>query len=174
MELGKVYFWTSSIKDWQKLLQNDVFKEIVITQLQWLVNQQKIKIYGYVIMPNHVHFLWQLVAMNGKETPYASFSKWTASQFLKQIRNHHPKVLPFFEVNENERNHRFWQRDALAVEMDSRKKFEQKLDYIHDNPLQEHWDLADSPSKYKWSSAQFYEQETDKFQILTHYREYFG
>jgi hypothetical protein len=58
--------------------------------------------------------------------------------------------------------------------MDSKKKFEQKLDYIHNNPLQEKWNLAKSPEEYKWSSASFYHTGIDPFGILTHYMERFG
>lgn len=58
--------------------------------------------------------------------------------------------------------------------MDSRDKVEQKLDYIHLNPLQEHWNLASAPENYRWSSAKFYLTGKDEFEILTHYREIFN
>ncbi|MDB5264289.1 MAG: hypothetical protein JWQ14_3572, partial [Adhaeribacter sp.] len=48
---------------------------------------------------------------------------------------------------------------------------EQKLHYLHQNPLQERWQLATSPENYPWSSAAFYETEVDVFNFLTHYRE---
>jgi len=68
---------------------------------------------------------------------------------------------------------RVWQRDALAILMDSRAKVEQKIEYIHLNPLQERWSLADRPENYKWSSARFYEEEIDDFGFITHYLERF-
>jgi putative transposase len=34
-----------------------------------------------------------------------------------------------------------------------------KLDYIHNNPLQPHWQLALKPEDYLYSSAAFYERE---------------
>lgn len=46
---------------------------------------------------------------------------------------------------------------------------EQKLDYIHLNPLQAHWNLTDDPNSYYFSSCSFYEQEDKKFDWLTHY-----
>lgn len=76
-------------------------------------------------------------------------------------------------MDEKERQYRIWQRDPLAILMDSRKKVEQKIEYIHLNPLQEHWNLADRPENYRWSSAKFYETGEDEFGILTHYREQF-
>jgi REP element-mobilizing transposase RayT len=173
MELLQVYFWTNTIKDWKNLLQKDKYKALIIDQLKWLCDRNKIVVYGFVLMPNHMHLLWELVEMNGKEKPHASFNKWTSSNFLKDLRIHHPEALPYFTEETLERNHRFWQRDPLAILMDTKKKFEQKLEYVHLNPLQEKWNLAKFPEEYKWSSARFYESGNDEFGILTHYMERF-
>jgi putative transposase len=53
--------------------------------------------------------------------------------------------------------------------MDNKKKVEQKITYVHENPLQEYWNLTDMPENYKWSSAKFYETGIDEFGFLTHY-----
>ncbi len=174
MILNEVYFWTDTIKDWRNLLSEDKFKEIIIDQLQWLKDKNKIAVYGFVIMPNHLHIIWEMLDKNGKEMPYASFNKWTASNFLKKLRLNQAKEVAHFEESTIERNHRFWQRDPLAVLMDSREKLEQKLDYIHLKPLQEKWSLVDYPEKYKWSSAKFYESGEDEFGFLTHYMDRLG
>jgi hypothetical protein len=65
MSLGEIYFWTNTIKDWKHLLKKDLYKELIIEQLQWLKKRNKIIIYGLVIMPNHVHILWELLGKNG-------------------------------------------------------------------------------------------------------------
>lgn len=119
---GEVYFWTDTIKDWKHLLKKDSYKTIIIEQLQWLKKHNKIIIYGFVIMPNHLHIIWEMIEKNGKEMPHASFNKWTSSQFLKDLRSNHPKAIPLFEEKTNERSHRFWQKDALAILMDSQIK----------------------------------------------------
>ncbi len=174
MELSKVYYWTSTIKDWKNLLKPNKYKQQIIDVLKGLVDKKQIIVYGYVIMPNHLHILWELVKMNGKEMPHASFNKATAHEILKDLKSNHLDVLPYFKVKDRERSYRIWQRDPLAVLMDSKSKFEQKLDYIHLNPLQEKWNLVDVPEDYKWSSAAFYETGDDPFKILTHYFEYYG
>ena len=173
MELGEVYFWTNTIKGWKHLLKPDHFKLIIMHQLQWLVERKKIAVYAYVVMPNHMHIVWELLEMNGKEKPHASFNKWTSSQFLKKLRSNNPEQLVEFIEVTNERNHRFWQRDPLAVLMDSVRKVEQKIDYIHLNPLQEKWNLVHDPEHYRWSSADFYLTGKDDFNILTHYKQRF-
>jgi putative transposase len=174
MNLNEVYFWNNTIKDWKPLLKKEKYKELIIEQLLWLKQRNKIVVYGFVIMPNHLHLLWELLEKNGKEMPHASFNKWTSSNFLSDLRQNHQQVLPFFEERTSERNYRFWQRDPLAVLMDTREKMEQKLDYTHLNPLQSHWNLASDPTEYKWSSAKFYETGIDDFGILTHYMSRFS
>ena len=57
--LGKIYFWTATIHKWYTLLQDDKMKDIIIDYLKILSGEHKIVIYGFVIMPNHLHFMWQ-------------------------------------------------------------------------------------------------------------------
>jgi len=170
MSLHEIYFWTDTIKDWRELLGDDRFKEIVIGCWQDLVKRKKIAIYGYVIMPNHLHVIWEMLEKNGKEMPHASFNKYTSHQFLEILRAESPaQVNQHIENDRPVRLHRFWQRDPLAVMMYSRKMMKQKLEYIHTNPLQEKWSLTGQPEDYRWSSANFYQTGIDEFGIVTHY-----
>ena len=66
--LNEIYFWSSTIKDWKHLLKEDEMKMIVIESFQWLVKHELVYIYGYVVMPNHIHVLWEQLKLNGKET----------------------------------------------------------------------------------------------------------
>ena len=124
-------------------------------------------------MPNHLHTIWEMLEMNGKEMPYTSFNKFTSHQFLESLRTKEPALLSYFTEYDGERKHRFWQHNPLAVCMDSKETFEQRLDYAHFNPLQEHWNLVSKPEDYKWSSERFYETGMDEFGFLTDYRERF-
>lgn len=173
MFLEEVYFWTDTINDWKTLLLPEICKNVILECWQNLVKRNKIKIYGYVIMPNHIHVLWEMISVNGKEMPYASFNKYTSHQFLDHLRKSAPDVIDQYQEVTKERNHRFWQRDALAIRVDSKNKAEQKLDYIHLNPLQEKWNLVTKPEDYRWSSARFYETGIDEFEIITDYRDRF-
>lgn len=168
-----MYFWTDTIKDWKRLLKPDKYREIVITSWQELNDRKMVTIYGFVIMPNHLHVVWEMKEPNGKEMPHASFNKYTSHMILKDLKVSHPDVLPYFKVDDPERSHRIWQRDPLAVLMDNQQKVEQKIVYMHNNPLHERWNLADRPKNYRWSSAGFYETGVDEFGILTHYMDRF-
>ena len=55
------------------------------------------------------------------------------------------------------------------LEIDSKNKVEQKIDYIYRNTLHEKWNLAKRPKEYKWLPEKYYGQGQDMFGILTHY-----
>jgi putative transposase len=169
MELGVIYFYTVAILNWIPLLQSDKCKTIVLNSLTHLVAKGKLKVYGFVIMPNHIHIIWECIEMNGKEMPHASFMKFTGHQFLEELRKTDSQLLDRFKVERNTRDHQFWQRNALPIVMTDRRILEQKLDYIHLNPLQKHWNLVSDPNNYLYSSCAFYEQEDMRFNWLTHY-----
>ena len=83
-------------------------------------------------------------------------------------RKFSPQFLPYFEVDLPTRKYQFWQRDSLPVHLYSPSVIFQKLDYIHNNPVQGKWLLASSPLEYTYSSASFYETGVDEFRFLTH------
>ena len=95
-----------------------------------------------LIMPNHIHLIWRIKELNGKETAQGSFLKHTAHQFKKTILKENADQLKLFAVNATNKKHEFWQRDSLAIELYSPNVAFQKLEYIHNNPLQEKWQLA--------------------------------
>jgi len=51
----------------------------------------------------------------------------------------------------------------------SKPFFEQKLNYLHNNPVHQKWKLATVPEDYKYSSASFYMTGKDEFGLLQHY-----
>ncbi|HMK04475.1 MAG TPA: hypothetical protein VK489_09795 [Ferruginibacter sp.] len=172
-ELNAVYFWTITIKEWIHLLEPEEYKMIIIESLNWLCRKELVRIYGYVIMPNHIHLLWEQLKMNGKEFPKNSFEKFTAHKFVKKMVVECPDKLQKFKVAACDRKYNFWQRDPLAIKAYNRTIAAQKIDYMHFNPLQEHWELCKAPEEYRFSSASFYENNIDEFGILTHYLDEF-
>ncbi|MEO6328075.1 MAG: hypothetical protein ABIO55_04050, partial [Ginsengibacter sp.] len=109
--------------------------------------------------------------MNGKETPKASFEKYTGHIFLKQLKAD-KENLSGYASEQEDRNYLFWQRDPLAILIRNKKMAAEKLDYMHYNPLQPHWQLCNDPISYRFSSAKFYETGEDEFKLLTHYMDH--
>ncbi|TKK70222.1 transposase [Ilyomonas limi] len=168
MELALCYFYTATINNFQHLLADDILKMVIISSLQYFVQKKLITRYGFVIMPNHIHLLWYIHQQNGKESVAESLAKYIAHQFRKHLLHTHK--LELFQSDKDDRQHQFRKRDPLAIPISSESIFISKLEYIHNNPIRPHWKLCTYPEEYRWSSARFYLEGKDEFNMLTHFR----
>ena len=168
VEKGEIYFWTATINKWRRLLEKHEYKQIILDSLQYLSKAGKIDVFAFIIMPNHIHLIWRVNEPNGKESPHGSFLKYTAHIFQKMLQQEGGCKLRPYRVDATNKNYEFWQRDSLAIHLLSREMALQKLTYLHNNPLAEHWQLCDSPESYYYSSARFYETGIDDFGFLKH------
>jgi putative transposase len=141
---------------------------IIIDSLKNLVDRNKIKVYAYVIMNNHVHLIWELLENNGKEQAHASFMKFTSHEFKKVLIANYPQVLEFFKVESITRKYQFWIRDSLPIILYTPEVINQKIDYIHNNPVVCTPSSVNLATDYRFSSANFYENGIDGFGFLTH------
>lgn len=173
MEVGEIFFFTSTINNWKPLLKNDSYKQIIIDSLEWLANAGKLDVFAFIIMPNHCHVIWRTNDINGKETVQGSFLKYTAHQFRRKLLNDNPSSLAEYAVRASNKEHEFWQRDPVAIHLYSPPVAWQKLEYIHLNPLGEHWNLVTDPCEYYYSSASFYEKDIVHFPFLKDLRNEF-
>jgi REP element-mobilizing transposase RayT len=155
--------------EWKKLLQPDKYKQVIVESLRYLVAEKRIKVYGFVIMPNHLHLLWKMEKLHQRKDVQRDFMKFTAQQIRFDLIKYHPAVLEEFRVGAKDRQYQIWERNPLSVYLYSQPVTDQKLNYIHQNPVQEKWKLADLPEEYFYSSARFYLENQDDFGFLTHY-----
>lgn len=93
--------------------------------------------------------------------------KYTAQQLKRSLASNNKEYLVSFKVNKYDRDYQFWKREQLVIELITPSVFEQKIDYIHYNPVVA--GLCNYPEEYYYSSANFYLDGTDDFGILTHY-----
>lgn len=162
--IGGVYFWTATIHKWRYLLEKDSAKQLIVDYLQELSLKGLITVYGFVIMPNHIHLIWSLLKLNGKESPKSSLLKYSAHMFLKELKCQGKAWQ--YKVSVSNKEHEIWQRDSLSVEIYSPNVAKQKLDYIHANPVSGKWMLAKDDLHYHYSSARFYDSGKDDFGFL--------
>jgi len=168
MQPGDLYFWTATIQHWKPILETDKRKEIIIKSLQWIKENELAHIYAYVIMPNHVHLIWQTMQKDRKESVQGTLLKHTAHMLKKDIVEYEPELLSNFKVLAANKQYQIWQRDPLAIQLFTRAVAYQKLLYIHKNPLAKKWNLAPDYVSYKFSSAAFYEYGIDHWGLVSH------
>jgi len=166
IEYGVIYFWTATINGWQRLLERNEYKDVVIDSLNFLTDTGKVDVFAFIIMPNHIHLIWRVKESNGRESPQGSLLKYTAHIFRAMLRSEGAACLAPYRVDAANKKHEFWQRDSLGIPLFSRKVALQKLNYLHNNPLAEHWGLVKNPCDYKYSSALYYERNEKNFPFL--------
>jgi len=96
-------FFTATILDWKKLLKADKYKDIIIKSMGFLVKDRRVIIYGFVIMINHIHLIWQMQAGIERSNLQRDFLKFTAQKFKRDLQKNHPNVLPHFLVKAKDR-----------------------------------------------------------------------
>ena len=124
----------------------------------------------FVIMPNHIHIIWQIQNDHDRDKIQQRFLKYTAQQIKFRLQDEKQLILPDFLVSAKDRKYQFWERNSLSIDLWSPKVFMQKINYIHNNSIHVKWSLANHPEEYKYSSAYFYHTGIDPFGFLSHYK----
>jgi REP element-mobilizing transposase RayT len=165
-----IQFFTATILYWQQLLKENRYKQIIIDSLRFLTDEKRITVYAFVIMPNHIHLLWKINEGHKRETVQRDFLRFTAQKIKQDLQNTNSSDLSKFYVNLSDRQYQFWERNALSIDIYSREVLEQKLDYIHNNPLKQKWLSETDDQACFYSSASFYQQDDNcHWTFLTHY-----
>jgi putative transposase len=160
---------TATIKDWHHLLKKNEYKMSVLNVLKNLVLDEKIEVYAFCIMSNHLHLIWHLSDKTKDSEIRKYFFENTAKKFKSLLEKENIEFLEKFKSTQKDRSYHFWKRRPLAIELFSKLVFEQKLEYIHENPVKA--GLCNFAENYYYSSAKFYETGVDDFGFLTHYKE---
>ena len=162
-------FVTATIQNWKRILAPDKYKDIIIDSLRFLVTANRIKLNAFVIMDNHIHLIWQMQPNIKPADVQRDFLKYTAQKIKADLQKNHPEILVQLKVNSKDRKYQLWKRNSLSIELISDKGYQQKLDYIHYNPV--HAGLCNLPEEYRYSSASFYELNKTEWDFLTHFNE---
>jgi putative transposase len=160
-------FYTATVLNWQHLLEKDKYKNLIVESLQFCVKENKVKLYAFVIMSNHIHLVWQQIPPTTKVKLQHSFMTFTAQKIKEDLQKNNPILLETFKVNATDRMYQIWERNPLTVDLFSPKVFYQKIDYVHFNPVVA--GLCINPEDYYYSSSKFYATGIDEFDVLTHY-----
>jgi len=160
-------FITVTCLEWKHLLEEDGMKEIIISSLTFLVKQDRVSVYAFCLMSNHIHLIWQILGDHKRSNVQRDFLKYTGQRILARLEEVKSPLLTELCVNAKDRKYQVWERNALSVPLYSDRFFFQKLDYIHKNPVEA--GLCRYPDDYYYSSAAFYYQNVKNFDFLSHF-----
>ena len=165
------FFFTATVLNWKHILNPDKYKDIIIESFKFLVNKNRVRIFAFVIMPNHYHTVWRINENLEKSDFQRDSMKFTGQTILRDLKSYHKEIHNSMYVGAKDRKYQFWERNPLSVPLYSQKVVEQKINYIHGNPIKPKWNFAAEPQDYKYSSAGFYYTGKDEFGFLENYLE---
>ena len=153
-----LYFVTATVVEWIPLFKHSKYAEVILSSLIWMQKEKRLLLFAFVIMPTHAHILIKPENQTIGEAAQ-QFGSFTAHKILKKVREDgKTDWLKIFEKEKRDPRHKhsIWQ-DIQAKNIFSMKILEQKLEYIHQNPVAKNWNLANDRADYVYSSAGYYD-----------------
>jgi putative transposase len=150
------YFLTDTIVGWRPLLRESSIVDIILNSFRFLQEHSRILLFGYVIMPTHMHYI---AAAKNLSKEVGALKSFTASQVIKLLESEDGyfelSLLSNLKVRyKNDRTHQLWQEGSHPQVLPTRNMMKQKLSYIHNNPVKA--GLVNDPIKWIYSSASNY------------------
>ncbi len=145
------HFITFSVAQRRRLLDHDHPKRILLGVLNEELTSHVARCIGFVVMPDHVHaIIW--FSATGRLSRFMHAWKRKSSF---HIRAWYRRTTPRYFDGFGEGN-RFWQPKYYSFEIYSTSKLQEKLRYVHDNPVRA--GLVERAADWPWSSALWYER----------------
>jgi putative transposase len=155
-----LYFITARAVGSAHVFRRDLIKRIVVDSLNTGRILGQYELFAFVVMPNHIHCVIRCLGDWEVGAVVREIKKSTASLILRQYEaEDNTEAITFFAaaVKPGQRQtHAVWEDEYQAKDITTPEFLRQKMEYLHNNPLQPHWQLADYPARYVWSSARFY------------------
>ena len=132
------------------LFEDENIVSIILDSWRYLRQDKGLNLYAYVIMPEHVHFIAksEQVKIN---TIVGDFKRFTSRQIAKYLQEVDANLFERFRrAAYKGQNYAIWQETFRSEVVTGKKFLEQKINYIHNNPVKR--GLVSCPGAWKLSS----------------------
>jgi len=158
-ELNKPYFMTLTICDWQPIFTRPESVDIIFETWRYLQENSNFKLYGYVILENHIHLIAQ---SNNIAKDIQRFKSYTARKIIDHLKEQNVRLildqLAFYKKeHKTNSDYQLWQEGSHPQSIESEDILRQKLEYMHNNPVKRGY--IDKPEHWRYSSARNYTGE---------------
>jgi putative transposase len=160
---NRPYFVTFATEAWVDVFTRPAYRDVVVESLKYCQKEKGLVIYAWCLMSNHLHLVIASTGIVQIEDIIRDFKKYTSVQICRAIEeNEHESrrvwMLNIFRIAAAETGkhvkYKFWKHEYHPIELFSNAVIDQKVNYIHDNPVKEF--LVENPEDYIYSSARNY------------------
>jgi REP element-mobilizing transposase RayT len=150
------YFLTCTIVNWLPIFSSPSIAKIILDSWQFLQDQQRLTIHGYVILENHLHLVAKAKDLSKEIGDFKSF---TARQIIDYLIDKNAKhvldALNYYKLHhKTDRQYQLWQEGSHPEQINSLTIMQQKIEYIHQNPVKRGY--VDEAIHWRYSSARNY------------------
>ena len=153
------HFVTCTIVGWIDVFSREVYKDIVMKSIAYCQKEKGLQLHAYVVMTNHLHLIISSDT-NTISNIMRDFKKYTSKQIIASIIANNQEsrqdwMLNLFRfagnANSSNTEYQFWQHEFHPIFLDSEERLQQRLLYLHNNPVRA--GIVWLPQDYKYSSA---------------------
>jgi putative transposase len=157
-----IYFLTFRVVNWADIFSRQKYRDIIIESLLFYQKNRGLLIFAYVIMTNHVHVIWK-ASDNNLSDLIRDFKKYTAKLIINDLKGNYREsrrewLLALFRnqgtYNSRNREFQFWRQYNHAIELNNNLWIDQKINYIHNNPVKA--GIVEKPEEFIYSSAKYF------------------
>ena len=155
----KLYFISYATVNWIDVFVREEYNQVIIDSWKHCQEKRGLEIYAWCIMPSHVHMI--IGSTQDKlEDIVRDMKKHTSSELKTTIKNHPQESRREWMIwmmeragkkNGNNKDLQFWQQHNKPLEITGQEMFDEKLAYIHQNPVQA--GFVTKEEDWKYSSA---------------------
>ena len=162
------HFCTCTIVGWLPIFTRTEAVEIILDSWRYLIDHDRLTIYGYVILENHLHFIASSQGSLGKEI--GDFKSFTARKIIDRLEAIGAQrlldQLAWHKArHKTDRAFQLWQEGSHPEEISSDQVMRQKLEYTHTNPLRRGY--VDDPLHWRYSSSRNYAGQPGLLSVTT-------
>jgi REP element-mobilizing transposase RayT len=159
----KPYFVTFAVEGWVDVFTREEYRQVIIDSLKHCQKEKGLVLFAWCLMTNHIHLVIGRKGVTKMEDIVRDFKKFTSVKLCRLIESnvHESRrewMLRIFrsaaEDSSKHERYKFWQSEYHPIELDGNAMIDQKLEYIHDNPVEA--GFVDVPENYLYSSARDY------------------
>jgi REP element-mobilizing transposase RayT len=150
------HFLTCTIRNGWPVLARPAAAQVVLDALQHMQEAERIHLYAYVLMANHIHLIASADTLSREVHALKSFTAHRIVDVLSEQRATH--VLRLLQWSRRakrpDRTYQVWTAGSYPKQLQTAAMTRQKIAYIHDNPVRRGY--VDAATHWRYSSARNY------------------
>ena len=136
---------SSAVVGWLDVFTRNEYKDLFLDSVRFCQKEKGLEIHAWWLMTSHVHLVFRSIKGQKPELLIGDLKRFTSKAIVKAIQENPREsrkkfLLDIFKKealkSSNVSNDQFWRHDNNPIELWSTHVIKQKIDYVHQNPVE--------------------------------------